>query len=317
MAKKIGIISCGSIGQRYINILQKKKFEIIAWNRNSPRKLLVEKKYKIKIFTNLDDFLKNKFFAIFICSPNSMHLDHALKSVNSSKKIFIEKPFSHSKKNVSKLISICKNKKINSHICCNLRFHTAYKLIKKLLKNNKYGKIVWVSIWGSSYLPDWHPYENYLNMYSAKKKMGGGAVFDYYHEIDIAYWFFGKPKNIISSISKSKILKLQTEECFDAILQYSDFQVNLHCDYFHKPLDRGIKIVFKNGWLEWNFKNHKILYYDYKTNSLKTIKTINKNEKDKMYIKQIDYFIKSSKSFSNVKEASIVQDMCFDIKKIS
>ena len=58
-------------------------------------------------------------------------------------------------------------------IGCNLRFFPPISKIKKLIEQNKIGKIISVQIENGSYLPDWHPYEDYRKGYAAKKKLGG------------------------------------------------------------------------------------------------------------------------------------------------
>ena len=50
----------------------------------------------------------------------------------------------------------------------------------------------------SSYLPDWHPYENYKESYAAKKELGGGVVLTSIHELDYLYWLFGKINDVFS-----------------------------------------------------------------------------------------------------------------------
>ena len=94
-------------------------------------------------------------------------------------------------------------------------------------------------------LPHWHPEENYLDMYSSKKKLGGGVLLDIIHEIDLVNWFFGKCKNIIGRAYNSKTLKIETEEVADFIFLYNDKNVCVHLDYLQYPFSRSIKIVGK------------------------------------------------------------------------
>lgn len=314
--QNIGVVSCGSIGERYIKILKQLNCNVIAWNRGTNRQKKIQSKYKIKVYKNLSHFFdQNKFDAVFICSPNNLHISHANKASNFTKKIFIEKPLSNSNEGLNKLTKKIKKKKIITHISCNFRFHRAIKVLKKILQTKKYGEIISSRFWCYSYLPDWHPKENYKTMYSAKKNLGGGALMDFYHEFDLLYWFFGKEQKIISSLSKSKLLKIETEEYFDAIVKFKKFQVNLHCNYIQKPFSRGIIINFEKGSLRLSLDKLKITFYNFKQKKNITILKFKKNELQNMYKSQIRYFLKTRRSMSSLKTALNVHRMMMSVKK--
>ena len=74
-----------------------------------------------------------------------------------------------------------------------MRFHRGPIKVKQLLNDEVIGRPVSAHLWVSSYLPSWHPTEDYREMYSAKKELGGGVVMDSIHEIDLTHWLFGKP----------------------------------------------------------------------------------------------------------------------------
>ena len=163
----IGIISCGSIGERYIKIFKKLKFKVFAWNRSKDKANKITKKYNIKVFNNLNDLLniENLDYA-FICSPNSFHINHAIRCAKKVKNIFIEKPLSNNSSKINLLLKLLKKKKIKSHVSCNLRFHPGPQFLKNFIKTNKLGKIIYVNIWAGSFLPDWHKNQNYKKLYT-------------------------------------------------------------------------------------------------------------------------------------------------------
>ena len=59
-----------------------------------------------------------------------------------------------------------------------------------LLKNEK---IYFTKFVCNSYLPHWRDCD-YRQNYSAKKNLGGGVLLDLSHEIDLAFYLFGKLK---------------------------------------------------------------------------------------------------------------------------
>ena len=57
-----------------------------------------------------------------------------------------------------------------------LRFHPMYISIKKLMDEKSIGKWHSARFEFGSWLPNWHPNENYKHGYSARKDLGGGVI---------------------------------------------------------------------------------------------------------------------------------------------
>ena len=48
----------------------------------------------------------------------------------------------------------------------------------------------------SSYVPEWHKYENHKELYACNKDLGGEVILTECHEIDILSNIFGEPLDI-------------------------------------------------------------------------------------------------------------------------
>lgn len=318
---KFAVIGCGSIGQRHIENLIKLGHKVVAWNRNKFRRNLVEKKFGIKTYHNLDEMLDLKdLSASIICSPSSLHFAHAKKVINKNINLFIEKPLAISIKGIDNIECEAKKKGLISHIGTNMRFHFGPALIKKHLKKKTIGKILWGNFWAGMYLPDWHPTENYRKMYSAKKKLGGGAIMDFIHEIDLICWLFKMPSKLAAMMGNSGFLDIETEDVADVIMSYpKGLKINLHIDYIQRPFQRGIYLVGDKGSMKWDSALKKVEFYLY--NSQKVInKRYPKNYKhNNMYLEQMKYFLKcltkKKQSESDIKEGRRTLELALAIKK--
>jgi len=318
---KFAVIGCGSIGQRHIENLIKLGHKVVAWNRNKFRRNLVEKKFGIKTYHNLDEMLDLKdLSASIICSPSSLHFAHAKKVINKNINLFIEKPLAISMKGIDNIECEAKKKGLISHIGTNMRFHFGPALIKKHLKKKTIGKILWGNFWAGMYLPDWHPTENYRKMYSAKKKLGGGAIMDFIHEIDLICWLFKMPSKLAAMMGNSGFLDIETEDVADVIMSYpKGLKINLHIDYIQRPFQRGIYLVGDKGSMKWDSALKKVEFYLY--NSQKVInKRYPKNYKhNNMYLEQMKYFLKcltkKKQSESDIKEGRRTLELALAIKK--
>ena len=292
---KILVVGYGSIGKRHVkNLLQFSKYEILILTK---QKINNKKETRIKYFDSLTDALKEKPEIGFITNETSYHVEIALKLAKKNMHLFIEKPLSNSIKNIKKLQEIVKRKKLITQMGCNWRFHPCIKKIKEILIKNEIGKIYSVQVESNSYLPDWHPYEDYTKGYAAKKELGGGISLTCIHELDFLYWYFGKVDEIFSVTKKQSQLKINADDISIMILKFKkNILGEIHLDYLQRPNFKRCKIIGSKGTLYWDSIINEVKFYS--NNKNKWIKKIEikKYEKNQMYIDEILHFLKSVKN---------------------
>ena len=88
-------------------------------------------------------------------------------------------------------------------------FHPVYTKIKEILEQDNPFK---VGFRRSFYLPKWHPYADYTQEYTARKKLGGGVIRTLSHEIDLALHWFGQYSNAVGYAEKISHLQLDTDD---------------------------------------------------------------------------------------------------------
>jgi len=320
---KFAIIGCGSIGRSHIGNLLHLGQEVVAWNRNKSRRDLVEKKFKIKTYKDLDEMLEIKNLSgVFICSPNSFHLSHANKVINKNINVFIEKPLAIELKGLSVIENQVKKKGLISHVGSNMRFNFGPSTVKKYIEKGTIGRILWANFWGGMYLPFWHPDEDYRKMYSAKINLGGGAVLDFIHEIDLIHWMFGKPTKLAAILGQTQSLEIETEDIADVIMKFSNgLKLNLHIDYLQRPYQRGIHILGDKGSIKWDLFSKNIIIHNYNTKK-EIIKNYPKDyDHNDMYLSQMKYFLncirKKQKSEADITAGKKSLELALAIKKSS
>ena len=318
---KVLIIGYGSIGKRHTkNLISIGNFDIIICTKN--KEALQLEKNGIKIFDSLNKALKEKPDISIICNESSFHVKTAIKLAKNNSHIFIEKPLSNSLKNIQELLKIIEKKKLVTMVGCNMRFHDGIKLMKKLIEKNEIGRIFSVIVENGSYMPDWHPWEDYRNSYASKKQLGGGVVLTQIHEIDYLSWFFGKVVEVFSYSEKLSDLKLNVEDYSGSLLKFQNkIIVELHLDYFQKPSERNCKIIGTKGKIIWNWNNNHLQIFKNKTNKFLTINIDKKYDRNKMYVQELEYFLNCVKKkkipMNNVNEAYKIQKIALAIKNSS
>jgi predicted dehydrogenase len=318
---KFLIAGFGSIGKRHLeNILTSSNSEVIVYSKRKDLSSLERK--NIKIFDSLERCISEKPDVGFITNETAYHIPVSKKLAQSGLDLFIEKPLSNSIKSVSELVKIVKMKKLITLMGCNLRFHDCIKKMKSLIEEEKIGKIISVQVECGTYLPDWHPNEDYSKGYSARDDLGGGVVLTCIHEIDYLYWFFGQVQEVFSITGKFSNLKLKSSDLSAIIMRFrNDIIAEVHLDYFQKPEVRSCKIIGTKGTIIWNSLDNEVKLYDLKKKKWITKLKIKNYKKNDMYKKELAYFLQcirqKRKSLNDISQGEYVLKIALGIIKSS
>ena len=316
--KKVLIVGYGSIGKRHVNnLLKESNFKIIICTK---QKNLKFRNKRVTAYNSLEQCLEEKPSIGFVTNETSLHLQTAIKLAKNNLDLFLEKPLSNSKKNVDKLKKIVKEKKLIVQMGCQFRFHKCIEKIYQLILQKKIGRIISVQVENNSYLPDWHPNEDYSKSYAAKEKLGGGIVLTQIHELDYLYWFFGKPKSIFSITGKFSNLKLSVDDFSSSIIEFKHKIIaEVHLDFFQGPEFRSCKIKGTNGVLYWNSDLNQVKIFNNKKRKWEIILKVDNFQRNQMYIDEIKNFIKCvekrKKTINDLDDGIITMNMALDIKK--
>lgn len=291
---KFLIVGLGSIGQRHVRNLIKLGYkDIIALRTRKGTKPL---DFKIKSFNQPQKAYQERPDAALICNPTSLHMSVALEAARQGCHIFIEKPLSHSFKGIKELQKLVKENKLITFVAYNLRFHPVITKIKELILKRFLGNIYFVRSQFGSYLPAWHPWEDYKKSYASRRDLGGGVVLTSSHELDMLSWLFGKYRKISSTISKGKHLGISAE---DLALIHVEFlngvlaEVNLN--YVQEPSKRDIEIVGEKGILFYDFYKGGLKFYSKKKKKWSVILKVKKNILEDTYYDELLHFIQCVK----------------------
>jgi predicted dehydrogenase len=132
------------------------------------------KKRKAKVFTKIEDFLKEKLDIVAIITPDDTHasvLTNVVKSKHAPRLVIIEKPLCMSEKELKNLSAILKKTKTRVIVDHSRRFNTGFQKLAKAIQSGKFGKPISV---------EWKYYAGWMHI----------AV----HAVDTLRMFFGELK---------------------------------------------------------------------------------------------------------------------------
>ncbi|MCX6709508.1 MAG: Gfo/Idh/MocA family oxidoreductase [Candidatus Woesearchaeota archaeon] len=306
---KIIFFGLGSIGTRHARLLKENfNHELYAFRYNKDSK---ENMLGIKEIFSFEELDEIKPDVAFITNPTYKHMECALQCAKRGMNLFIEKPLSNTQEGLKEFKQIVKEKKIKTYLAYNMRFN---QLIKWLKENLQGKKPVHVSVYASSFLPNWRKNIDHLKNYSALKEQGGGIVLDLSHEIDYLYYLFGKIKKVKVNSKKISDVTVDSEDFADILLEFdSGMFGNVHLNFLSRLNRREIIIDLNDSTVTADLISNKITIYDDKgTNN------INFNfERDDMYLSELKYFfehMRTKKTMNDINESLRIFNIIMKIK---
>ena len=265
---KVLFAGLGGIGQRHLRLLREivgPSLEVHAY-RTRKQQIVLSKTLEVESQTGLDDVysvvthetldsgLAIRPDVLFVTNPTSMHYSTALAAIESRIPVFIEKPiaddFAAAKRLADRAISLG----VKGMVGYQLRFHPLVQLLLELIGDQRIGRVISARFQVGEFLPNWHRYEDYRQMYASRRELGGGVVRTQIHEIDLIFALFGIPEYVYSVGGQLSDLEVDVEDTvlslFHFLIDGRVVPVSLSQDYVQIPPKRQIEVVGAAGRIE-------------------------------------------------------------------
>lgn len=134
------------------------------------------------------ELLRQPLDAVFICTPDYLHEEHALAAIEAGKHVYLEKPMAITVEGCDRILAAAKRRGVKLYLGHNMRFFPVMKKMKALIDEGRIGQVqsIWcrhfISYGGDAYFKDWHSERRYSHGLLLQK----GA-----HDIDIIHWLGG------------------------------------------------------------------------------------------------------------------------------
>ena len=193
------------------------------------------------------------------CYTSHIHTEISIKCATLKIHLFIEKPLSVSKHGLIELNELCTKNNLTCYVSYCYRYIPSVDQLKKYVDNNEIGKVLSYRLWISSYLPDWHPWEDYRNFYMSSKEQGGGALYDESHGIDLVRWLFGEIKSVQANIGNVSDLEITSDDIALLLSEHENgIKGTCHFDLLGRTPQIGLEIIGSNGTILWDRINPSI-----------------------------------------------------------
>jgi len=289
---KVLVVGSGSIGRRHMRNLRALGIQHLAACDPDPDRLApMVTELGIQPFADFDKAMTaTKPDFVFVCTPPVFHVPQALRAVQAGAHVFVEKPLSHTLDGVDELIAEAETRQRVVQVGYNLRFHPGLQKVKQLVEDGIIGQILWTRVEVGQYLPDWRPWQDYRQSYTARRELGGGIILDASHELDYIMWLLGQPSEVMCMAGKVSALEVDVEDCATVLLRFaSGAHADVHMDFVQRGYARSCKLAGERGTIIWDSPAHQVRIYQAETDSWETIPYI--SDSNEMYVAEVQHFL--------------------------
>ncbi|MFK7873043.1 MAG: Gfo/Idh/MocA family protein [Oligoflexales bacterium] len=224
--KKVVVIGWGSIGRRYAVNLEEMGHKVI---------IFTQRETSYKTIQTIEKLLDEDPDLVIVANQTGKHGDTLkdLRKHGYHNRVLMEKPLD------TKIASLPTEDKL-VWVGYHLRFHPIIKILNKTLQGKD---IVAFQASVGQHLSQWRPGRDYRDCYSAKKLEGGGVLRDLSHELDLVLYLIGDCHKLVSQITHTKTLDIETEDCVSMLMQSERCpHVSVNFDYLDHLVHRDLKI---------------------------------------------------------------------------
>ncbi|HWB13720.1 MAG TPA: Gfo/Idh/MocA family oxidoreductase [Pirellulales bacterium] len=259
MNLRIAIVGYGSIGRRHCEILRSLGIRrpIVVRRRESANPAFIPPDDAV-VLHSVDQAIDSGVDLAIVCNPTSLHVATARQFVTAGLPVLIEKPIAARLDEAEPFVRETESAAATAGMAYCMRHHPAYALAQAYLSQARLGHIVHAQAWFESYLPDWHPWEDYRQSYAARADLGGGVLPTLDHEIDFILWCFGLPAGYFTATSRSGTLDADVDDEARVAMRYDGYEVEIRLSICQPQRRRGFEVIGDQGTLRFSFEQQRL-----------------------------------------------------------
>ncbi len=223
---KTALLSYGMSGEVFHGPLLEvhPSFEIASvWQRNPMKPV----KHGYRVVTDYGEILADPAVELVIVNtPNESHYEYAAAALKAGKHVIVEKPFTVTEEEASRLIALAQERQRILSVFQNRRWDADFLTVQKVLQEGLLGKLVECEI-------HYDRYRNYIEADTWKEaaERGTGVLYNLgSHLIDQAVVLFGMPRWVDARLGIQRP-QGQVDDFFDIRMEYDDFFCILKSSY--------------------------------------------------------------------------------------
>ena len=259
------VLGAGSVGRRHLRNLDALGCAVSAMDPREDR--LNEAASEVPLVgrhSSDSEALAAGCDGVVVASPPRFHVDQCIRAIDAGVPVLLEKPVSPTLADAQRLADAMRTRPdARLLLGYTYRWWEPLRRFRDHLAAGKVGRPLHARFVMSAHLADWHPWERYQDFFMASAELGGGALLDESHFIDLMCWFFGVPEKVVARVEHTSELKIDTDDNVDMIAVYPDgLRVTMHLDLYGRPHEKYIVVEGDSRSLKWSFDPNSVAYSD-------------------------------------------------------
>lgn len=209
---------------------------------------------------DLDEALQLPMRYGIVASPAPFHTSAAAAFLNANVPVLIEKPLSADSRDAAAFCAtVLSSQPPVARVAYCLRFLSTAEMVRDILVSGRLGELLNVYSFVGQHLSGWRENTDHRASVSANKALGGGALLELSHELDLLNWFIEGLDVAHSWLRDRTLLDLEVEECADLVLTTSSgCRVDLHMDFWQQETRRRMEFFGTRGRVLWDLISNTI-----------------------------------------------------------
>ncbi|MBK8161314.1 MAG: Gfo/Idh/MocA family oxidoreductase [Rhodospirillaceae bacterium] len=208
-------------------------------------------------YTDLAAALKVPVDLAVIATPAPFHVEQAMTLVGQGIPTLIEKPLAVTVAECDQLLALCRRNDVPLLVGYCLRYHPLVAILQERLAAGAIGRLYNMRAEVGQYLPNWRPGTDYRSGVTAQRALGGGALLELSHEIDLVRSLLGMPHAVTAVAARISELEIDVEDIAEIILRHrvagQEALASIHLDLFRRVPRRRITVDGDGGSAELDF----------------------------------------------------------------
>nr|NNM91493.1 Gfo/Idh/MocA family oxidoreductase [Bacilli bacterium] len=258
----IGIVGLGSMGNRRIRLIKQhdESIKMVGIDSREDRRKKCELEWGILTYLDLYEAItSNQLDCVFVCTSPLTHRDIIQTCLHEGLHVFSELNLVADGYDLS--IALAKEKNLVLFLSSTFLYRNEVQYIKKAVRQS--ATLLNYSYHVGQYLPDWHPWENYLNYFVAENRSNGCReifAIEFPWLVDV----FGPIDQV--EVIKNKISDLQIDypDNYLLVIQHKHGHKGmLAVDIVSRKPVRNLEIFGEALHLTWDGSPNGLRRYDY------------------------------------------------------
>jgi predicted dehydrogenase len=181
----------------------------------------------VEIVRSFEEILNdNEVELVIVNTPNETHFDFTRQALLAGKHVVVEKPYTNTVDEGTKLIELAKKQNLILSVFQNRRWDGGFLTVREIIQSNALGKIVEMEM-------HYDRFRNYIaaNTWKEEPGVGSGILYNLgSHMLDQVIQLFGMPKSVDARIGIQRPTG-KVFDFYDLRLSYNDLNVIVKSSY--------------------------------------------------------------------------------------